>query len=130
MSTLFFGAGGGELGGSCSISLPLLFVGTLAFWLDFGVSGSSSSSPASSSSRFFGCVVLVRAILFFQGCDLLLVGGGIKGPVPVSLGIAKSTLWGSILTGPQRSCLRACSVGLSNPLDGRFSSRMEFDSLG
>ena len=48
MSTLFFGAGGGELSDSYSISLPLLFVGTLAFRLDFGVTGSSSSSPASS----------------------------------------------------------------------------------
>ena len=48
MSTLFFGAGGGgELGDSCSISLPLLFVGALAFRLNFGVTG-SSSSPASS----------------------------------------------------------------------------------
>ncbi|KAF3515449.1 hypothetical protein DY000_02058466 [Brassica cretica] len=50
MSTLFFGAGGGELGDSCSVSLPLL-----------------------------------------------------------------SSLWGSILTGQRRSCLRACSVELSNP---------------
>ncbi|KAF3501173.1 hypothetical protein F2Q69_00044447 [Brassica cretica] len=50
MSTLFFGAGGGELGDSCSVFLPLL-----------------------------------------------------------------SSLWGSILTGPRRSCLRACSVELSNP---------------
>ena len=48
MSTVFFGAGGGELGDSCSISLPLLFVGTLGFWWDFGVTGSSSSSLASS----------------------------------------------------------------------------------
>ena len=47
MSTLFFRAGGGELGDSCSISLPLLFVGTLVFRLDFGVTG-SSFSPASS----------------------------------------------------------------------------------
>ncbi|KAF3606140.1 hypothetical protein DY000_02049200 [Brassica cretica] len=37
MSTLFFGAGGGELGDSCSISLPLLFVETLDFRLGFGV---------------------------------------------------------------------------------------------
>ena len=53
MSTLFFGAGGGELGDSCSISLPLLFVGTLVFRVDFGVTGSSSSSPASSLVFFF-----------------------------------------------------------------------------
>ena len=48
MSTLFFGAVGGELGDSVSISLPLLFDETLAFRLDFGVTGSSSSTPVSS----------------------------------------------------------------------------------
>ncbi|KAF3522850.1 hypothetical protein F2Q69_00046211 [Brassica cretica] len=48
MSTLFFRAGGGELGDSCSVSLPLLFVETLVFRLDFGVTGSSSSSMVSS----------------------------------------------------------------------------------
>ena len=48
MSTLFFGAWGRELDDSYSISLPLLFVGTLAFRLDFGVTGSSYSSLVSS----------------------------------------------------------------------------------
>ena len=48
MSTLFFGAGGGELGDSGSISLLLLFDETLTFRLDFGVDGSSYSSPVSS----------------------------------------------------------------------------------
>ena len=47
MSTLLFGAGGGELGDSCSISLPCLFVGDFAFRLDFGVIGSSSSLASS-----------------------------------------------------------------------------------
>ncbi|KAF3585935.1 hypothetical protein F2Q69_00027564 [Brassica cretica] len=47
MSTLFFGAGGGELGDSGSVSLLLLFEGPLAFPLDFGVTGSSSSSSVS-----------------------------------------------------------------------------------
>ncbi|KAF2574660.1 hypothetical protein F2Q70_00004491 [Brassica cretica] len=49
MSTLFFGAGGGELGDSGSVSLLLLFEEPLAFRLDFGVAGSSSSSSGSSS---------------------------------------------------------------------------------
>ena len=53
MSTLFFGAGGGELDDSGSVSLPLLFVETLAFRLDFGVTGSSSSSPVSSPVFLF-----------------------------------------------------------------------------
>ncbi|KAF2535122.1 hypothetical protein F2Q68_00020551 [Brassica cretica] len=47
MSTLFFGAGGGELRYSGSVSLLLLFEGPLAFRLDFGVTGSSSSSSVS-----------------------------------------------------------------------------------
>ena len=47
-STLFFGAGGGELGDSGSVSLLLLFEEPLAFRLDFGVAGSSSSSSVSS----------------------------------------------------------------------------------
>ncbi|KAF2606429.1 hypothetical protein F2Q68_00043335 [Brassica cretica] len=33
----------------------------------------------------------------------------------VSLGIPRSSLWESILTGERRSCLRACYVRLSNP---------------
>ena len=48
MSILFFGAGGGELGDSDSVSLLLLFEEPLAFRLVFGVSGSSSSPPVSS----------------------------------------------------------------------------------
>ena len=47
MSTLLFGAGGGEIGDSCSISLPCLFVGDFTFRLDFGVIGSSSSLASS-----------------------------------------------------------------------------------
>ena len=48
MSNRFFCAGGGELGDSGSASLLLLFDDTFAFRLDFGVSGSSSSSSVSS----------------------------------------------------------------------------------
>ncbi|KAF3583495.1 hypothetical protein F2Q69_00028403 [Brassica cretica] len=59
--------GGGELGDSCSISLPLLFVETLAFQLDFGITGSSSSSLASS-------VVFVADGVRFSGIEWF-VGG-------------------------------------------------------
>ena len=48
MSTLYFGAGGGELGDSGSVSLFLLFEEPVAFRLEFGVAGSSSSSSVSS----------------------------------------------------------------------------------
>lgn len=43
MSTLFFGAGGVELGDSSSVSLFLLFEKPLVFWLAFGVVGAYSS---------------------------------------------------------------------------------------
>ena len=47
MSTIFFGAGGGELGDSGSVSLLLLFEEPLVFRLDFWVAGPSSSSSVS-----------------------------------------------------------------------------------
>ncbi|XP_013713649.1 keratin, type II cytoskeletal 2 epidermal-like [Brassica napus] len=70
MSTLFFGAGGGELSDSCSISLPLLFVETLDFRLDFGVTGSSSSSSFSSVENQKPFLNATRATTSF-GCEIL-----------------------------------------------------------
>ncbi|KAF3521682.1 hypothetical protein F2Q69_00048814 [Brassica cretica] len=65
MSTLFFGVGGGELADSGSVSLPLLFVETLAFRLDFGVTGSSSSSSVSSLVFFIFVLTAKRRSTFF-----------------------------------------------------------------
>ena len=53
MSTLFFAAGGGELGDSGSVSLFILFEKPLVFRLAFGVAGASSSSPVSSLVSLF-----------------------------------------------------------------------------
>ena len=53
MSTVFFGAGGGELGDSSSVSLFLLFEEPFVFRLVFGVAGASSSSPVSSLVSLF-----------------------------------------------------------------------------
>ena len=64
MWTLFFGAGGGELGDSSSVSLVLLFEEPLVFRLAFGVAGASSSSPVSSLvSTFFGRMTLTVMIV-------------------------------------------------------------------
>ena len=52
MLTLFFGAEGGELGDSSSVSLFLLFEELLIFRLVFGVTGASSSSLSSLVSLF------------------------------------------------------------------------------
>ena len=66
MLTLFFGAGGGELGDSGSVSLPLLFVETLSFRLGFGVTGSSSSSLVSSLVFFIFVLTGKRCSTFFS----------------------------------------------------------------
>ncbi|KAF3501176.1 hypothetical protein F2Q69_00044444 [Brassica cretica] len=88
MSTLFFGAGGGELGDSCSVFLPL-----------------------------FGFLIFVltakRGLTFFGRMAFAVMEGTIFDEVVCRIPL-RSSLWGSILTGPRRSCLRACSVELSN----------------
>ena len=53
MSTIFFGAGGGEQGDSSSVYLLLLFEEPLVLRLAFGVAGASSSSPVSSLVPLF-----------------------------------------------------------------------------